>query len=111
MNNEIIKLHRQITLLYKKIQSEVDALINDATDSEDSTYSSEKIEGIAGTYISVTDNYTLLSSYNAGDKIIVKNNSTSAVTITGTMDGQSSQVLSPEEALFLHFNGTDWDII
>ena len=42
--DEIIKLHRQITLLYKKISSEADAIISDSTESPGTTYSSEKIE-------------------------------------------------------------------
>jgi len=96
-------------------------IIDDTTDSASATYSSTKIEAVAGTVALITADYTLpKASTKTGEKLLIKNIGSVTYTVTGyalfvdiieTIDDATSQSLAPYEAIDLYSNGTEWYIL
>ena len=54
---------------------------------------------------------TLPSAINNTNKYTIKNNSTSIITVIGTVQGETNALIYPEDALDLISNGANWEAI
>lgn len=99
-------------------------IIDDSAGAVDSTYSSEKIEQVAGEVTLLTADYVLpLASTRTGSKMVLKNRAATPLTVSGyapsggnineteKIDDETSQTLSPNDAMVIYSDGTEWYII